>query len=213
MLIVTAGLAFYKGLQVGYVSIVSPIASASAVIAVILSLIFLKESLTTLQAIGISLAILGAILTSFSYHDLIRLNLKNIATGVKYALIAMFGWGVMIVIIDILVSKLGWFIPIFLTKLVVVFYLLTYSGLTRKNISLPRNVTLIVIIAGILESIAFLSLGAGLNLEYTSIVAPIASAFPVTAIILARIFFKEILEINQKLGVVAVIGGLVLLSL
>ncbi|MAH01945.1 hypothetical protein CMO87_01800 [Candidatus Woesearchaeota archaeon] len=213
LIIVIAGLAFYKGLQVGYVSIISPISSASAVITVILSLIFLNETLTRVQAIGVTLAILGAILTSFKFHDLIKLKLKNIATGVEYALITMFGWGVMVILIDILVSELGWFFPIFLLKVFVVFYVLMYSGITKKNISFPRNALLLVILAGILESGAFLLFGAGLTYENTSIIAPIVSAFPIVAIILARIFFKEILELNQKLGVVTVILGVVLLSI
>jgi uncharacterized membrane protein len=55
--------------------------------------------------------------------------------------------------------------------------------------------------------------GAGLTYENTSIIAPIVSAFPIVAIILARIFLKEVLELNQKLGVVTVIFGLVLLSI
>lgn len=213
LIIVISGSAFYKGLQVGYVSIVSSIASSSAAITVILSLIFLKEVLTGLQVAGVSLAILGAILTSFKLHDLVKLKFKNMAVGVEYALIAMVGWGVMMIFITMLVSELGWFLPIFLIKASVVFFTLIYLIITRKDISFPKNITKILIPSGLLESAAFLALGVGISLEYTSIVAPIASAFPVIAIILARIFFKEILELTQKIGVVTVICGLVLLSI
>ena len=37
-----------------------------------------------------------------------ELKVKNIATGIKFALIAMFGWGVLFILIDILVEKLGY---------------------------------------------------------------------------------------------------------
>lgn len=213
LILFIAGLAFFKGLQVGYLSVISPIASSGAIIAVILSLVFLKETITTLQATGIALAILGTILTSFRFHDIMKLKLKSIEKGVKYALITAIGWGVMLVLIDILVDKIGWFFPIFFIKAAAVFYVLTYSGFMKINISFPKNVTLLIILVGIMEAAAFLAFSVGLSTVNTSIIAPIVTAFPVVTIILARIFFKEILELTQKIGVVSVLIGLVLLAL
>ena len=176
-------------------------------------MIFLKETIIALQSIGISVVILGAILTSFKFHDLIRLKIKNIAKGVKYAVIAMFGWGILFIFVDILVSRLGWFLPLLFFVTVEIFYMLLYSGAAKKNISFPKNFALLVILIGILEATSFLSFGYGISLEDTAIIAPITSAFPAITIILARIFFKEILEINQKIGVISVLVGLVLLSI
>ena len=206
-------LAYYKGLQIGTVSIISPIAASYAVIPIIYSLIFLNEKLTVLQTAGVILAILGAILTSFKFHDLIKLRLKNLATGVEYGLIAMVGWGVFFIFIDSLVSEFGWFLPVFLIKALVVFYVLVYSGIAKKNISFPKNVILFVILIGVLESIGFLALGGSVFLENISLVAPVTSVYPAVTIILARIFFKEILELNQKLGVISVLVGLVVLAI
>ena len=206
-------LAYYKGLQIGAVSIISPIAASYAAIAVILSLIFLNETLTVLQAIGVSLAILGAVLTSFKFHDLTKLRLKNFATAVKYAIIAMLGWGVLVVLIGILVSELGWFFPVFLVKMLIVLYALSYAGAAKKNISFPKNAALFVILIGFLESIGFLAFGAGVSLEYTAIIAPVSSVYPAITIILAQIFLKEILDINQKIGIAFVLLGLVLLAI
>ncbi len=208
-----AYLSFYKGLQVGKVSVISPIAACWAVVTVILSIFFLNESLTAIQGIGVALAIIGAILTSFKLHELLKLKLKNAAKGIKYALIAVLGWGIGFVLIDVLVTELKWFLPFFFMKIAVVLYLLLYSGARKSNISFPKNVALFVVIIGVLEVIAFISYGIGVNSEYTAIVAPIGATFPMTTIILARIFFKERLEINQKWGIVAVLIGLVLLSL
>ena len=206
-------LSFYKGLQVGTASIISPIAASYAVVTVILSLIFLNETITAFHAIGITFVIFGAILASFKFHDLIRLKVKNVAAGVKYAVFAMLGWGVLMVLVDVLVSGLGWFFPILFIVTVEICYLLIYSGITKKSISFPKNIALFVILAGILEVIAFLSFGFSITSENVAIVAPIISAFPAITIILARIFFKEILELNQKIGIAAVLMGLVLLSL
>jgi len=198
---------------VGNISVITPVAAAASVVTVILSLIFLGEALNKFQAMGISLTILGAILTSFKLNDLLKLRLKNTVAGVEYAIIAMLGWGVLFFIIDILVSELSWLLPILLIKAIGVLYLLIYSGSAKKNISFPKNVALFVILGGLLETVAFISFGVGITFDLTSVVAPIAFAFPVTAIILARIFLKEILEINQKIGVFSVIAGIVLLSI
>src|SRR3989338_2309069 len=124
---ITSVMSFYKGLQVGIVSIISPIGASYAAVTVILSLIFLNETLTAFQVIGISLVILGAILASFKFHDLIRLKVKNVAAGVKYAVYTMFAWGVLMVLIDVLVADLGWFLPILFIVTVEIFCLLAYS--------------------------------------------------------------------------------------
>lgn len=205
--------AFYKGLQVGKVSIISPVAACWAVVTVILSLIFLGETLTPIKALGASLAILGAVLTSFRLHDLLGLRLKNLTAGVGYAIIAVIGWGIYFVFVDVLVSEFSWFLPMLFVKIVSVFYLLTYSGIKRENFSFPKNVLPFIILIGALEVIAYLCYGFGVTSEYTAIMASIAAAFPMITIILARIFFKETLEINQKIGIVSILTGLVLLSL
>lgn len=210
---VVSYLAFYKGLQVGKVSIISPISACWVIVAVILSLIFLNEKLTTLQTIGVSSAILGTIFTSFKLRDLFKLRLKNSLTGIKYAIITLLGWGIEFLFISILVSRLSWFLPILLIKAVGIFYLLTYSSVRKQNISFPKNVALLLVLIGVLEVVAFLSYSIGVNSEYTAIVAPIVATFPMVTIILARIFFKESLEINQKIGIVFILIGLVILAL
>ncbi|MCH8004254.1 MAG: EamA family transporter [Nanoarchaeota archaeon] len=123
----------------------------------------------------------------------------------------MVGWGILFVFIDVLVSRLDWFLPILIIKALGIPFILAYSSALKRSISFPQNVGLFVVLGGILEAIAFLAFGFGITSENTSIIAPIVFAFPAVTIILARIFFKEILELNQKIGV-AVLSGLVLLS-
>ncbi len=213
LLSVIGFLSFCKGLQVGTVSIISPVSACWAVITVILSLVFLNETLTSIQSAGVILAISGTVLTSFKLHDLLKLKLKNHATGIEYAIISVFATGIYFVFISILVNELSWFLPIFFMKNAALFYLLTYSATAKKNISLPKDITSSIILIGTLEAIGFLAYGIGVNSEYTSIVAPISATFPMVTIILAKIFFKETLELNQKIGIISILCGLVLLSI
>ncbi len=211
VLTVIANLMFYKGLQVGTVSTIMPVESCWAVVTVILSLTILNDVLTGLQATGIILILAGAVLVSFKWRDL--LQIKNPAKGVKYAVIAAVAFGTDFVIIDLLVHKIGWFLPIFFIGIITATYMLIYSGTTKKDISFPKNVWLFILLVGILDTIAYLAYSIGVTSEYGSIVAPIGAASPVIAIILAKIFFKEKIEMNQILGIIAVMIGLVIVSL
>ena len=88
-----------------------------------------------------------------------------------------------------------------------------FSVIAKKELSFPKNAKLFVIIVAILETAAFLSIGAGISHEYTSIVYSVASAFPAVTIILAMIFFKETIELSNKMGAISVLAGLVLLAI
>ncbi|MFH1126908.1 MAG: DMT family transporter [archaeon] len=213
LLSVVSYLAFYKGLEVGKVSIISPVVACWAAVTVILSLIFLNESLAYHQAIGVFFAILGAILSSFRLRDILKLKARKFETGIRYALFTMLGTAIIFILMDIIVAELGWFLPMFLIRAAAVFYLLAYAFTVKKDISFPKNSASFLAIIGILEVIGFLAYGIGITKEYTAIVAPVAASFPMVTIILARIFLKETLELNQKIGVVSVVCGLILLSL
>lgn len=211
---VVSNLSFYKSLKVGKVCIVMPVASCWAMITVVLSMIFLGESLDMAQVLGIVFAIFGAALVSFRFSDLKKLDMKKHANkGVEYAVVAAFAYGTNFVLIDVLVSEVGWFLSILFIEIIVVSLLLFYSGAMKSDISFPKNVFQFVVLVGILDATAYLSYGIGVTSEFGSIVAPIAASSPAISILLAKIFFKEELEINQKIGIVSVLAGLVLLAL
>ena len=202
----------YKGFEVGAISIISPIASASAVVTVVLSLIFLGEKLSYFQGIGITSAIVGAILASFKFHDIARLNFSKIASGVEYGIIAMFSFGVSFVLIDVLIEKFGWFIPVFFIKIFGLIFIVLFSFFMKKDLRFPKNVRKFVMIIAALETMAFLSIGAGISMEYTSIVYSVASSFPAITIILAAIFLKERMELSNIIGAGFVVLGIAMLS-
>ncbi|NPA62362.1 MAG: EamA family transporter [Methanococci archaeon] len=66
ILVVLGSLILYYALYKGKASIVVPLSSIGPAITVILSILFLKETLTPIQIIGITLVILGVILLSVS---------------------------------------------------------------------------------------------------------------------------------------------------
>jgi len=211
---VISNLSFYKSLKVGKVCIVMPIASCWAMITVVLSVVFLGESLDVAQLFGILFAIVGAVLVSFKLSDLKNLNIKKHAhEGIEFAVIAAFAYGTNFVLIDVLVSEIGWFLSILMIETIVVFILILYSGATKSDVSFPKKVFPFVILVGILDATAYLSYGIGVTSDLGSVVAPIAASSPAISILLSKIFFKEDLEINQKIGILSVVSALVLLAI
>jgi len=208
---VIANLAFYKSLKVGKVSIVMPVASCWAVVTVLLSLIFLNQSLTQNRVVGVVLAIAGAVLVSFSWKDLKKL--KNHADGVNYAVIAALAYGIDFVFIDLMANRIGWFFPILFTGLVTACFLSVYAGMSGKDISFPKKVWHFIILVGILDTVAYLFYSSSVTTVYGAVMAPIAASSPAVSILLAKIFFKEKIEMHQEIGIALVIIGLILLSI
>jgi drug/metabolite transporter (DMT)-like permease len=206
-------ISFYRGIKFSAISIVSPIAASSSIIAVLIGVFFLNESLRNMQYFGISLTILGAILVSLRFQSLKGIKIKTLSSGVKYGIFTMFAFGISYVLFDVLISSLGWFYPVLLTRIGMVIIAGIYSVAAKKKLDYPHSTKYLVLAVGILEAIAFLSIGLGISGDHTAIIAPVASAFPAITIILARIFFKEMMELNQKLGVIAVLSGLILLAI
>ena len=201
----------YKGFEVGQLSIISPVVASFSVLTVLIDVIFLGQKLNELQFAGIIFVIIGAILASFKWNDLVKLNWRNASAGIKYALIAMVANAIYFVLVDILVHKMNFFLPFFFIRMVMVPIIFIIGS--RKGFVLPAGKTIAwVIIVGILEFFGMISFGAGVSQNYGAIVAPIAASFPAISAVLAWIFLKERIEHNQKLGVLLAVIGVVLLA-
>ncbi|NCO24929.1 DMT family transporter [Candidatus Parcubacteria bacterium] len=214
-LFMVATIAFYRGFVRGQVSLVSPIGSSWSMIVVILSMIFLNEVLKIHQIIAVILIILGIVLVSINLQELFKIKKLSLLTGTKEGIIAMLGWGISLFLIGIASKTIGWFLPVFILKIVGISVLIIYTLFGRQSIktSFQPPILFLILMVGILDIIAFFSYSFGVEREYASIVAPIAASFPLITVILARIFLKEKLVLNQNLGIVSVIGGLILISI
>jgi drug/metabolite transporter (DMT)-like permease len=209
-----AGLAYFKGLKEGKVSLVSPIGASFALIIVILSILFFKETLTANQIIGIILIILGLPLLSINIKKISGVKKIDTLVGAKEGLVAMLGWGFSLFLIIPAIKVLNWFLPIFIFRFFTLLFLLSYVFFGKQSfkISFPITSLALPLLIGLLDVIAFFGYSFGIKGEYASIVAPIVASFPLITVILARVFFKEKIVLNQALGIISVITGLILIS-
>ncbi|MFW5746859.1 MAG: EamA family transporter, partial [Nanoarchaeota archaeon] len=109
--------AFVKGLSVGKVGVVTPIANSSVIVTVLFSLVFFGEVLTPGQYGGIGLIVLGIVLISINFQDLKQSDLLDPSSGIGYALIALVIWGIFFPLLKIPSSQLGPFMTTFLIEI------------------------------------------------------------------------------------------------
>ncbi len=208
-------LSFYKGLAKAQVSLVSSIATCWGLVTATLGIIFLKETLKINQILAILFIVVGIILTSININDLITNKKIKLLTGVKEGLMAMAGWGISLFMLASLTKTMGWFLPAISFRFFLLVFLFIYMFFTKedfieKKVKFPL---LILVLIGIFDMGAFLTYSIGASGSFSSIVAPIGSAYALVTIILAKIFLKEKIKPNQYFGIAGILAGLVLISL
>ncbi|MBI4173530.1 MAG: DMT family transporter [Candidatus Aenigmarchaeota archaeon] len=204
---IAAFLAFYQGLRDGKIGVVSVLTNSWPAATVILALLFLGESLTAAQALAIMLVMAGATTVSFQVK-----GKGSVSLGARYGLFALAAFGIYFAAIGLLTKQINWFIPVLLIKLVQAPLLATYAKQTKKVLAFPRSAWRLVLVIGFLETVGFYSYGLGITNEYTAVIAPMMAGIPVITLLLARAFFRESLSKMQKIGIIAALAGLVLLS-
>ncbi|MDY6766019.1 MAG: DMT family transporter [Candidatus Nanohaloarchaea archaeon] len=212
LLNVAAYLAFYRGIQVGKLSLVSPVASAWGAVTAIIGVVVLGEVLMSIQAAAIGVVVAGTVLASFRWKDLRGLRWKNYEVGIEHGAVALFSWGVSFAIINVLVGRMGWLPAVFAVLAVLLLAMAGYGMAAGRELSPPEAYRPVLLI-GVAEAIAYVALGTGLARFEAALVAPLAAAFPMVTVLLASLFLEEPLDSNQWAGILAIIAGVVVLSL
>lgn len=211
-----ANIAYFRSLEIGNASLAGTISGGFPLVSVAISMILFGEILTPLKLLGILTIFTGVLLTSFDITQWRRNGFLRAVSdpGVPFALIALLGWGMTFSLIRIPVEKIGWFwslYPIYPIALCLLFF----RHVRKKCMNILRYPRVLAIIAAfiILVTIADFSYNIGILQGYTSTVAPIAGAFPVLFVLLSRIFLKDKLTPQQKIGILIALTGIVLMNL
>jgi transporter family protein len=202
-------LSFANGLRVGNASIVGTVASGWAGVTVILGVLLLGESLTIYNVLAICLIIIGTMVISFDQNAIFKKRPKKIGSGISYALITLFSWGLFYFFITMLVNKVGWFSAALFVMMPTVAFLFIYGAATKQQMKPKEKDFPILLLVAATGLVAFLAYNVGVTYNYAAIVAPLTAAAPVVLILLALILLKEKLTTNQKLGIILVIIGIV----
>ena len=199
---------YYRGLEIGSVSIVSAVASAWFAVGVILAFIFLGEGLTIYQVLVIAIIAIGIIMLSG-----MQTSMKGKRTGFEYGLASMFFLGTATLLFKYLGNASGPIMTSFLGSLGSVILLWIWLRISGLKVRLPEKEGLhILMVAGLLDVGGVLCMIIGLAQAPIFVVASISAAHPLVTMSLALIFLKERLSRVQSIGVILAVAGVISLS-
>lgn len=205
---------FYKALQVGPVAVVSPIVSAYAVVVIVLAFIFTGERLSVMQGVAVSASVGGIVLASMRLRSGMRLR-EVVGLGALLGFVAMVGIGVWQFGVGILSRDIGWFLPIFLGRVITFGMFVPLVAVRRewpwKRLSAPLLVGVVVV--GITETGGLFAFARGAEIGVISIVAAASITYPIIPILGGLIVFKEELGFTQYIGLAVALAALLVLAL
>jgi drug/metabolite transporter (DMT)-like permease len=198
----------YRGLAVGLMSVVAPMTAVCAVIIPLVVGLVLGERPTALALLGVLLAIMAIVLVSQSGHiD----EVKRATAGMWIAIASGIAIGIFLVFLQRTGPSAGLWPLIAARGVSVAFF--TAAGLISRVVLMPRRKSMPVVIGGgALDMLANVLYLLAVRQGPLSIVATLASLYPASTIILARIVLRERLRPLQQAGVACAVLAIVLIA-
>lgn len=203
--------AFYKGLAVGAMSVVAPVSATAAAVPLTMG-VATGERPSAFQAAGVGLALLGVVLASREAEVEARRRTR-VAAGFGFALLAALGFGFFFVAIDAASAEGTDVLWVTLLLRSASFSVVLAAALALRP-RLPRRPASVaaLLLVGVLDMSANALFAAASTRGLVSVVAVLASLYPVVVVVLARIALHERIARTQQAGVVLALAGVALIS-
>lgn len=200
---------FNEGLRLSNAPAVGTIAAGYTTVTVLLSVLFLGEQLTLIQAATIALVYIGIALASLRAGPS-GLTFRD--RGVVLALIAMVCWGVFFAFLKPVVRAVGWFWPFYLILFLFPLIML-FQRLRRQPLVSPFRTgawRLLLPMVLLLRSADF-SFNYGISVGDISVVAPVAGSYPILFVLVSSLIYRDPVSKRQWTGIAAALVGIVFL--
>lgn len=203
----TLGLyAYYRGMATGTMSVVAPIAGASAIVPVIFG-IATGDKPRPVQIVGIACAIVGVALASQERQATER----RVAAGVGLALLAAIGFGFYFPPMHAAGAADPWWSS-FIFRVTATAIVLAAVAVRRPAIRLAGWPLLVVLGVGLGDTLGNLLFAASAGRGLVSVTSVLASLYPIVTVILAAVVIGERVARTQLLGIVLTLAGIGLIS-
>ena len=202
---------FFKGFEIGNVSIVAATMNLWAVFTMLFAFVFMGQRLSTLQSLGVLMIISGVTLASLNWSEIKNQSFK-LSLGVKETVLGAFFFGIFWNISEIISEQIGWLPTTLLVKFGIIVFLLLFSFLIKQELDLSKVATktkIMVLIMGSIEAGAVAIVNYGLTIGDAILITPIASALSIVTITLAIVFLKDKVTKLQGFGIIAAIAGII----
>jgi drug/metabolite transporter (DMT)-like permease len=215
--------AYFTGLRIGPISVVSGMVAAYGGLTVVLSVVLRGETLTTVQALGATVATIGVIMTGVAFGGGLR-GTRFAGPGVIFAVVALVLFALMAITMDIALESADWIQVLLVSRLVIGFVSILAIGAIavagRRRPSVSTNppvpvirVAVMLVIAGALDATGLISFAIGLSSAPTWLVGLASSFGPAVTILVAVAFLGERLKRIQWLGLLGVAIGMIAIGL
>jgi drug/metabolite transporter (DMT)-like permease len=203
---------YYESLKHGKVSVVGTIAGAYAPWTVILALVFLGESLSLGESIGVALVVCSMLIFTYSAGN--NGDKKTELLGIAFAIASLFFWGTSAALAKGAIDEIGNTNFIGLYAVVVpAIWLIYWLATERGKFEMPKSNKWVLEL-----SLLFLA-GGGITLYLAiangnvSIVSPITNLYPLVTIAVAKYRLREKLTTRQIIALAILFLSIPLFSL
>jgi drug/metabolite transporter (DMT)-like permease len=219
-----AYLAYFTGLQVGPIAVVSGMVAAFGGLTVVLSVLFRGETLTLLQAAGATIATVGVLLTGIAFDGGLRAT-RFASPGVVFALVALVLFSLMAITTDIALETMSWVQVYTVARVVnaaigvaaVAILARTAHRIGHRPTDGPAwsdaRIVGAIVVAGALDVLGLVAFAIGLESAPTWMVGLAASFGPAVTIVVAVAFLGERLKRVQWVGLAGILLGMLCIAI
>jgi len=212
LLLSVAYLFLYRGLQLGPVALVSPLAAANAAVTVVLAVVVLGEVLRWSAEVALVVTIAGVVAASIPSRSADR-PARLLAAGTAFGLGACAALGAFSFCVALLARHYGWFSTVLDTRVVAASLFVGWFLINRPPPRRERLRTMAPAVAiGVLDAVASSAYARGTQVGSVSVVTAVASAFPLVPMVCGLVVLGERPHRVQIAGALCVVAGLVTLG-
>lgn len=211
MLLSVAGLAFYKGLEVGKISLLSPIAASWPMGIALIAILTKQSPFSIFTLIGMLFVVAGVFIASVKR---IEKNVSYSDPGIPYALVALTAWIGAFYFFGRAITGPAWVLFNIVFLGISILFEILYAIWKQYRITWKPTQQNLLYLTGcaVPSAIAFYFYSLGMRSAESGMTAIATNANPVITVLLALFILREHLSRRQISGIFMVIIGLLLAS-
>jgi drug/metabolite transporter (DMT)-like permease len=200
----------YRALSIGTMSMVAPVTAVCAVAIPVAAAIMMGERPAPLAVGGIVLGVLSIVLVSMQSAEQPGRSGAGSRRGLGTALASGVAIGFFLLTFAQTRTEAGMW-PLVAARTVSVSIFAIAAFATKSSLKMPGPVFRLVVLAGILDMVANALYLLAARSGPWSIVVTLASLYPASTVLLARIVLRERLNLWQVSGVVCALGAVIMI--
>ncbi|MBN1677075.1 MAG: DMT family transporter [Candidatus Thermoplasmatota archaeon] len=204
---------YYESLKHGKVSVVGTIAGAYAPWTVVLALVFLGETMSTGEGLGVALVVSAMLLFAYIPNNG-NGNKKTELLGIVFASMSLFFWGSSAAMAKGVITDIGNtdFIGVY-ALICPTIWIVYWLATERGKFEMPKSNKWLLELSMLFIAGGGITLYLAIENGNVSIVSPVTNLYPVLTIAVAKLRLKEKLNLRQSVALAMLIASIPLFSL